>query len=108
MANAKITSRATSRRAGAKLCMMVGSKAQRLPLRLEFRPEVNAFPATASSGSGYEISFRPDPSLYDGRYGNVGWLQELPKQVTNLSWDNAALVSMKTMADLKSEETGSD
>jgi molybdopterin-containing oxidoreductase family iron-sulfur binding subunit len=67
---------------------------------------VNAFPATASSGSGYEISFRPDPSLYDGRYGNVGWLQELPKQVTNLSWDNAALVSMKTMADLKSEETG--
>ncbi|HEY2038725.1 MAG TPA: TAT-variant-translocated molybdopterin oxidoreductase [Edaphobacter sp.] len=66
---------------------------------------VNAFPAQASSGSGYEISFRPDPSLYDGRYGNVGWLQELPKQVTNLSWDNAALVSMKTMADLKAEET---
>ncbi|HMG03096.1 MAG TPA: TAT-variant-translocated molybdopterin oxidoreductase, partial [Edaphobacter sp.] len=66
---------------------------------------VTAFPAPASSGSGYEISFRPDPSLYDGRYGNVGWLQELPKQVTNLSWDNAALVSMKTMADLKAEET---
>ncbi|QNI37098.1 TAT-variant-translocated molybdopterin oxidoreductase [Edaphobacter albus] len=66
---------------------------------------VTAFAAPASSASGYELSFRPDVSLYDGRYGNVGWLQELPKQVTNLSWDNAALVSMKTMADLKVEET---
>lgn len=66
---------------------------------------VTAFPAPTSPVSGYEISFRPDASLYDGRFGNVGWLQELPKQVTNLSWDNAALVSMKTMADLKAEET---
>jgi len=66
---------------------------------------VTAFAAPAASSSGYELSFRPDPSLYDGRFGNVGWLQELPKQVTNLSWDNAALVSMKTMAELKAEET---
>ena len=54
---------------------------------------------------GLEILFRPDPSLYDGRLANVGWLQELPKQVTNLSWDNAALMSMDTMGDLKLEET---
>ncbi len=59
----------------------------------------------ASAAGGYEISFRPDPSLYDGRYANVGWLQELPKQVTNMSWDNAALMSMGSMADLKVEET---
>ena len=55
--------------------------------------------------SGYELSFRPDTSVYDGRYANVGWLQELPKQVTSMSWDNAAMVSMATMADLKAEET---
>jgi molybdopterin-containing oxidoreductase family iron-sulfur binding subunit len=55
--------------------------------------------------SGLEVSFRPDPSLYDGRYANVGWLQELPKQVTNLSWDNAAIMSMGTMADLKLDES---
>jgi molybdopterin-containing oxidoreductase family iron-sulfur binding subunit len=62
--------------------------------------------AVQSAGTGgLEISFRPDPSLYDGRFANVGWLQELPKQVTNLSWDNAALMSMGTMADLKVEET---
>jgi molybdopterin-containing oxidoreductase family iron-sulfur binding subunit len=44
-----------------------------------------------------EIIFRPDPNVYDGRWSNVGWLQELPKPVTNLSWDNAALVSGATL-----------
>ncbi|MGH7881222.1 MAG: TAT-variant-translocated molybdopterin oxidoreductase, partial [Candidatus Binataceae bacterium] len=69
-------------------------------------PAGNAMPfvVPAPATDGYEISFRPDPSLYDGRYANVGWLQELPKQVTNMSWDNAALMSMASMADLKVEE----
>ncbi len=61
--------------------------------------------ASAPSGSGgIEIQFRLDPSLYDGRYANVGWLQELPKQLTNLSWDNAALMSLRTAETLKLEE----
>jgi molybdopterin-containing oxidoreductase family iron-sulfur binding subunit len=47
-----------------------------------------------------EIVFRPDPNLYDGRWSNVGWLQELPKPITNLSWDNAALVSAATLTRL--------
>ncbi len=65
-----------------------------------------AAPAAATGGSGtYEVSFRPDPSLYDGRFANVGWLQELPKQVTNLSWDNAALMSLGTMETLKVEQS---
>jgi Fe-S-cluster-containing dehydrogenase component len=50
--------------------------------------------------STVEVSFKADPSLYDGRYANVGWLQELPKQITNLSWDNAALMSLQTAEDL--------
>ena len=54
---------------------------------------------------GLEVSFRPDCSIYDGRFANVGWLQELPKQVTSLSWDNAAIMSMDTMAGLKLEES---
>ena len=44
-----------------------------------------------------EIVFRPDPNIYDGRWSNVGWLQELPKPITNLSWDNAALISAATL-----------
>ena len=59
--------------------------------------------AGAPSGS-LEIAFRPDPSLYDGRYANNGWLQELPKQITNLSWDNAALMSFDTMGSMKIEQ----
>jgi molybdopterin-containing oxidoreductase family iron-sulfur binding subunit len=51
-----------------------------------------------------EIIFRPDPNIYDGRWSNVGWLQELPKPVTNLSWDNAALVSGATLTKLDLEE----
>ena len=52
----------------------------------------------------FEIIFRPDPNIYDGRYSNVGWLQELPKPVTNLAWDNAALVSGATLTKLGMEE----
>jgi molybdopterin-containing oxidoreductase family iron-sulfur binding subunit len=44
---------------------------------------------------GLEIVFRPDPSVLDGRFANNGWLQELPKPLTKLTWDNAAIVSPK-------------
>ena len=43
-----------------------------------------------------EISFRPDPAVFDGRFANNGWLQELPKPNTRLTWDNAAMVSPAT------------
>src|SRR5205085_10607919 len=39
---------------------------------------------------------RPDPSVFDGRFANNGWLQELPKPLTKLTWDNAALVAPAT------------
>ncbi|MGB6192313.1 MAG: TAT-variant-translocated molybdopterin oxidoreductase [Terracidiphilus sp.] len=51
-----------------------------------------------------EIIFRPDPNVYDGRYANVGWLQELPKPVTSLSWDNAAIISGAMLTKLGLEE----
>ena len=55
-----------------------------------------AAPATGS----LEIIFRPDPTLWDGRNANNGWLQELPKPLTKLTWDNAAIISPKTAEDL--------
>ena len=59
-----------------------------------------AFALPAVKLGGYEVQFRPDPTVYDGRYANTGWLQETPKPVTKLTWDNAAIVSPKTAADL--------
>ncbi|HET8675961.1 MAG TPA: TAT-variant-translocated molybdopterin oxidoreductase [Blastocatellia bacterium] len=45
-----------------------------------------------------EICFRPDPTIYDGRFANNGWLQELPKPITKLTWDNAVVISPATAA----------
>ena len=45
---------------------------------------------------GLEIQFRPDPTVRDGRYANIGWLQELPKPLTKLTWDNPALLGPNT------------
>jgi len=43
-----------------------------------------------------EISFKLDPSVLDGRFANNGWLQELPKPITRLTWDNAVILSPAT------------
>jgi MoCo/4Fe-4S cofactor protein with predicted Tat translocation signal len=59
---------------------------------------------TPTPKDSIEIIFRPDPNVYDGRWANVGWLQELPKPVTSLSWDNAAIVSGATLTRLGLEE----
>ena len=52
------------------------------------------------SGGALEIVFRHDPTLYDGRYANNGWLQELPKPITKITWDNVAHVAPATAARL--------
>ncbi len=57
-----------------------------------------AYPALAADE--YEINFRPDPTLFDGRFANNGWLQEVPKPVTRICWDNAAYVSAATAKKL--------
>ena len=56
--------------------------------------------APAPAATGIEISFRTDPTVYDGRFNNNAWLQELPKPLTHLTWDNAVLVSPATMGRL--------
>ncbi len=53
-------------------------------------------PSTQPSAKPMEIVFRPDPSVWDGSYANNGALQELPKPITKLTWDNAAYLSPAT------------
>ena len=55
----------------------------------------------APSAPSLVALFRPDPTIYDGEYANNGWLQELPKPLTKLTWDNAALVAASTAERLK-------
>jgi molybdopterin-containing oxidoreductase family iron-sulfur binding subunit len=67
-------------------------------------PRAPAVMPAPSPKESLEIIFRPDPNVYDGRFANVGWLQELPKPVTNLSWDNAAIMSGATLTKYGLEE----
>ena len=70
-------------------------------------PQANAGGTAAVPGANnqFEIIFRTDPTIYDGRFANNGWLQELPKPLTKLTWDNAALVSPNTARQLGLEKT---
>ncbi|HEX5504680.1 MAG TPA: TAT-variant-translocated molybdopterin oxidoreductase, partial [Thermomicrobiales bacterium] len=62
----------------------------------------------APAGQGLELVFRPDPTVWDGRYADNGWLQELPKPLTKLTWDNAALVSPATARRLGLTDAAAD
>ncbi|MFY9802802.1 MAG: TAT-variant-translocated molybdopterin oxidoreductase [Candidatus Acidiferrales bacterium] len=74
--------------------LMAGSAlpASSVAARPDFAKDAQQQPA----GEGLEISFKPDPSIFDGRFANNGWLQELPKPNTRLTWDNGAMVSPAT------------
>src|SRR5438270_231037 len=45
---------------------------------------------------GLEINIVPDYRVWDGRFGNISWLQELPDPVTKVTWENAALIAPNT------------
>ncbi len=73
-------------------------------LSKEWSAGASSAPA-APAANEYEINFRTDPGLYDGRFANNGWLQEWPKPVTKLTWDNAAIMSPNTARKLGLGET---
>ncbi|MGB0330839.1 MAG: 4Fe-4S dicluster domain-containing protein [Planctomycetota bacterium] len=57
---------------------------------------VGSLPAIAEGSDGTEITFFPCPKVFDGRFANNGWLQELPDFTTKMTWDNAVLIGKKT------------
>ncbi|WP_102959490.1 4Fe-4S dicluster domain-containing protein [Mangrovicella endophytica] len=50
-------------------------------------------PLPGADTAAMEITFHPDPSVWDGRFANNAWLQETPKPVTGLVWGNAASIA---------------
>ncbi len=69
------------------------------PKAVKLTTSVPTTAAKANAG-GMEIVLRPDPSVGDGSFANNSWLQEVPKPITKLTWDNAALVSPATSRKL--------
>jgi len=51
---------------------------------------------TLPVGDDLVVHFHPDHALADGRHANNGWLQELPRPFSKLTWDNAAIVAPAT------------
>jgi MoCo/4Fe-4S cofactor protein with predicted Tat translocation signal len=54
------------------------------------RPNIGS--SAAVDPNAIELNIRRDPTIYDGQFSNNGWLQELPKPMTKLTWDNAILI----------------
>jgi MoCo/4Fe-4S cofactor protein with predicted Tat translocation signal len=55
-----------------------------------------AFAPASAEADGLEVVLRPDPTVFDGRFANNGWLQEVPKPFSKVTWDNTALMSPAT------------
>ncbi|WP_064735889.1 4Fe-4S dicluster domain-containing protein [Azohydromonas australica] len=58
-----------------------------------------AQPPSAPAGTLVGV-FTPDPAVHDGRFANLGWLQELPRSFSKLTWDNALMLGPGTAARL--------
>lgn len=59
-----------------------------------------AWIASRTESDGLELAFFVDGKMFDGRFANIGWLQELPDVITKITWDNALLMSGATAAKL--------
>src|ERR1700738_3145598 len=72
-------------------------------LKFQSLPAAPAVGADSDANS-LAVNLRRDPSVYDGQFANNGWLQELPKPMSKLTWDNAVLMGPR-MADREGVKT---
>jgi molybdopterin-containing oxidoreductase family iron-sulfur binding subunit len=82
---------------------MITPAANRSGLRAAAEALHRRWAETSGGGTtsrGWEIVFRAHPMLYDGRFANNGWLQEVPDPMTKLTWDTAVLLSPAAAEEL--------
>ena len=65
--------------------------------------EISRRKDTGKAVAGLHLIIRPSEQVYDGRFANNAWLQEFPNPLTQIVWDNAALISPATSSRLKLE-----
>ncbi|OGQ61917.1 MAG: hypothetical protein A3G92_02295 [Deltaproteobacteria bacterium RIFCSPLOWO2_12_FULL_38_8] len=71
-----------------------------------FKPEAlhnvmkNLDPRFRGDDTRIELQLHPSYTVYDGRFANIGSLQELPDPVTKVTWDNVASLSPNTAQKL--------
>jgi molybdopterin-containing oxidoreductase family iron-sulfur binding subunit len=56
-------------------------------------PEAAPVMLNLPDSEGLEAVVRADPCVWDGRFANLGWLQELPKPISTLTWSNVVGLS---------------
>ncbi len=54
----------------------------------------------AADSNAIELNIRRDPTIWGGEFANNGWLQELPKPMSKLTWDNAVQIGPKMASRL--------
>ncbi len=80
--------------------ILQGSASRGEPLALAGAPITPPQAPGFLDAGNLELSIHHDQSVYDGRFCDNAWLQELPDFMTKLTWDNAALLSPATAAEL--------
>jgi MoCo/4Fe-4S cofactor protein with predicted Tat translocation signal len=85
--------------------LVKGSAAPAVDARLRdhgerYAADIAGSAAHADSPGALQVLLRPDPSLWDGRFANNPWLQELPRPLTKLVWDNPLLIAPQLAARL--------
>ena len=78
---------------GSAMDLLNGANHETGSTFLPFAPPQGGITSPNLDNLAVEVSFRPDPNLWDGRFANNPWLQETPKPISKLSWDNAVLIS---------------
>ncbi len=95
------TAASASATTSAESSSVYGRSASSPPGRSMLRPYAGLQPLTSNSEPAtLELILRPDPTIGTGEWANNGWLQETPKPLTKLTWDNAALISPSTAKTL--------
>jgi len=76
--------------------VLVGLSSDAVPALVPVTSVANVNPGAPIDSTQLELALSPDPAVDDGRFANNAWLQELPRPMTKLTWDNVAALSPAT------------